>query len=142
MCLKKGVLTFLTLVVVLGAVASLTISAKANTPESYGIVSFSVQYSYTDAIGVNLSFNENTAQCSGFVLPSGFYKVYATLTLYKQVISGWQYLASWAGNASGGLPVSIVGEAAVSNGTYKLVIRGNVSGLEYPTSTVIKTKQD
>ncbi|NLC32093.1 MAG: hypothetical protein GX781_02200 [Clostridiales bacterium] len=137
--MKKGVLTFLALVVVIGAVVSPTISAKANAPESNGIMTFSVQYSYTDAIGVNLSFNGNTAQCSGFILPSGSYNVSATLALYKQVVPGWQYLASWSGNASGGLPVSIVGEATVSNGTYKLVIRGNISNLEYPTASVTKT---
>ena len=138
MWLKKGVSTFLALAVVIGAVLSPTVTAKANANASTGIVSFSVHYSYTDAIGVNLSFSGSTAQCSGFVLPSGSYNVSATLTLLKQVISGWQYLASWSGNASGELPVSIAGEATVSNGTYKLVIRGNVSNLEFPTASVTK----
>ena len=140
MRLKKGILTLIAMVVVLGAIVSPAISTKAEALGSHGHVLISPLYIYTNSIGVNLFFEGNTAQCSGFVFPSGSYNVSATLTLYKQIVSGWQYVSSWSGSATDGLPVSITGAATVSSGTYKLVIRGNVSNLEYPTASTIKTK--
>ena len=57
----------------------------------------------------------------------------------RQVVSGWQYVSSWYGSETGGMPVIVTGAASVGSGTYKLVIRGNVSNLEYPTASVTKT---
>ena len=126
--------------ILLCAVVFPMVPAKAVVPGIIDLVPTKLRYNYTDAIGVDLTFNGGTAQCSGFVFPSGSYDVSATLTLYRQVVSGWQYVSSWYGSETGGMPVIVNGAASVGSGTYKLVIRGNVSNLEYPTASVIKIK--
>lgn len=88
MRLKRGFLTLIAVVVVLGVVVSPAISINAEVLGSHDHCLISPMYNYTNSIGVNLFFEGNTAQCSGFVFPSGSYNVSATLTLYKQIVSG------------------------------------------------------
>ena len=125
--------------ILLCAVVFPMVPAKAVVPGIIDLVPTKLRYNYTDAIGVDLTFNGGISQCLGFVFPSGSYDVSATLTLYRQVVSGWQYVSSWYGSETGGMPVIVNGAASVGSGTYKLVIRGNISNLEYPTASVTKT---
>lgn len=98
-------------------------------------------YLYTNDITASLSFDGNKAKCGGSVSPSGNDSVSVTVTLYQQNGSGWRYMDSWSGNASGGSAAVASGSATVGNGTYKVVTSGNVGGKEFPTKSVIRTKK-
>lgn len=101
---------------------------------------FSLQYEMTDMIRAELSFDGGKAVCYGVVRPSDSYNCSITVTLYKKNGSGWDYVDSWSGSATGGQQASAGGSASVGSGTYKVVASGNVANKEYPSKSVTKTK--
>ena len=96
---------------------------------------------YVKAKSVTLNFSGSSAVCSGYVTPNGNYPVSVVVTLYKQTSSGWSYVASWSGSATGGSKAQAGGSVAVGSGTYKVTLAGNVNnGSEYPSASTTKTK--
>lgn len=100
----------------------------------------SPRYSYTQTISATLSFDGGKAHCSGAVKPSGNYNCSITVTLYKQNGNDWDYITSWSGDATGGDKASAGGSVNVGSGTYKVTASANVAGKEFPTKSVIRTK--
>lgn len=138
MRISKSVLLALILSLVLTTIA---VSADAeqlvcmNTPPEYSLL-----YMHTDSIQAKLTFDGNIATCKGSILPIESLDVTITVSLYKQNGSSWTLLESWMGSAKGGGMASASGTKTVGPGTYKVVTSGNVGGLEYPTTSVTKTK--
>ncbi len=97
-------------------------------------------YIYTSTITANLSFDGDTAKCDGMIYPSEVVDVTITVSLYQQNGSSWTLLDSWSSSATGGNRAYVRGTKTVSSGTYKVVTAGNVGGLEFPTTSVTKTK--
>ena len=100
----------------------------------------SPRYSYTQTISATLSFDGGKAHCSGAVKPSGDYNCSITVTLYKQNGANWDYVTSWYGSATGGDKASAGGSISVGSGTYKVTASANVAGKEFPTKSIIRTK--
>lgn len=98
------------------------------------------RYDYTNDIYADLSFSGSKANCHGAVTPSGNDAVTVTVTLYRQEGSGWAYVDSWSGSASGGGTASAGSSATVGKGTYKVTVKGNVGGKEFPSKSVTRTK--
>lgn len=138
MRVSKSVLLALILSLVLTTIA---VSAHAeqvvcmNTPPEY-----SLYYRHTESIWADLSFSGNIANCDGSILPIESLDVSITVSLYKQNGSSWTLLDFWTSSATGGSRASASGTKTVGSGTYKVVTSGNVGGLEYPTTSVTKTK--
>ncbi len=97
-------------------------------------------YTHTYSIFSTLSFEGNKAKCSGQVTPIGNDFVSITVTLYKKNGTGWDYIDSWNGEATGGGTAYASGSVNVSSGTYKVVANGNVGNKEYPSASDTKTK--
>lgn len=99
------------------------------------------QTSYTRWITADLDFSGNDAICSGEIRLYGTYDVSITVTLYQKIGSARKYITSWSGSANSGLPATAGGSALVAEtGVFQVVVRGNVSGLEYPSTSITKTK--
>ena len=134
-------------VVLFGIIVSLllttvVLSANADQAVSFKMpLEYSLLYSHTEEISASLSFSGNIAKCNGAILPIADEYVSITVSLYKQNGSSWTLLDSWTGSASGGSRAYVSGTKTVSSGTYKVVTYGNVGGLEYPTTSVIRTKE-
>lgn len=98
-------------------------------------------YLYTDSISASLSFSGGNASCGGVISPSGTESVSITVTLYKKNGSSWNYVDSWSGSSTDGRSATASGSSAVSSGTYKVFVSGDVGGKEFPTKSVTKTKK-
>lgn len=101
---------------------------------------YSLMYDHTATIQAKLSFDGNTANCKGTILPSDSLDVTIMVSLYKQNGTSWTLLESWTSSSTGGVVASASGARTVGAGTYKVVTTGNVGGLEFPTTSVTKTK--
>ena len=133
----KKIISFLValaLMVILGANAT-----AASYPFAFANI-ISPMYSYTQTITATLSFDGAKANCSGAVKPSGNYNCSITVTLYRQNGSGWDYIASWSGSATGGNEASAGGSTSVGSGTYQVIASAHVGGKEFPSKTVTRTK--
>lgn len=97
------------------------------------------RYTYTQDAHASLTFADGKAVCSGTIIPRGSYDATITLSLYTKSPTGWSYLTSWTGRATGGAKAIASGSTTVRPGTYLLEARGNVGGLEYPVAQVIRT---
>jgi hypothetical protein len=144
----RRILSFFFALILMTGIA--TLASAAELPvylASGGIVKaplssvYHVMYAYTSHVTAVLTFSGNKAKCVGTVSPSGTYDASLTVTLYKKNGSKWTSIASWSGSAKGGRTASAGGSATVTSGTYKVTTRGKIgTGLEYPTSSVTKTK--
>lgn len=131
---------FLALVLPL-VLATVAVSANAEQVVCMNVSpEYSLYYLHTGFIQAALSFDGNTANCKGTVLPNESLDVTITVTLYKQNGSSWTLLDSWTGSSTGGSMAIASGKKTVGSGTYKVVTLGNVGGLEYPTTSITKTK--
>lgn len=138
MRIMKGVLlgSIFTLLLIMSVFsASADQAVRLRMPQEY-----SPMYNHTEDITASLSFSGNIAKCNGVVFPIENVDVTVTVALYKQNGSSWTLLDSWSGSAKNGYAASASGSKTVSSGTYKVVTTGNVGGLEFPTTSITRTK--
>lgn len=138
MRIKKSVFLgiIISLVFVTGAISANAEQVSVmRIPQQYAPL-----YNHTNSISANLSFDGNTAKCYGTIYPSEVIDIMITVSLYRQNGSSWTLLDSWSSSATGGGRAYVSGTKTVGSGTYKVVTTGNVGGLEFPTTSVTKTK--